>query len=58
MPQMKLVERQRLGRKVRKRYEMDIPLNRVLTLNEVDAKTRFAPIKLKASIDIVELSEH
>lgn len=57
MPQMKLVERQRLGRKVRKKYEMDIPLNRVLRLKEVDAKTKSALIKLRNSIDIIELSE-
>ena len=54
---MKLVERQRLGRKVRKKYEMDIPLNRVLRLKEVDAKTKSALIKLRNSIDIIELSE-
>jgi len=57
MPQMKLVERQRLGRKVRKKYEMDIPLNRVLRLKQVDAKTKSALIKLRNSIDIIELSE-
>jgi hypothetical protein len=57
MPQMKVVERQRLGRKVWKKYEMDIPLNRVLRLKEVNAKTKAALIKLRNTIDIVELSE-
>ncbi|RMG69680.1 MAG: transposase, partial [Nitrospirae bacterium] len=57
MPQMKVVQRQRVGGKIRKRYEMDIPLNRVLRLQEVDEKTKSALIKLRASIDIVELAE-
>jgi len=57
MPQMKVIERQRVGGKIKKKYEMEIPLNRVLRLEEVDEKTKAALIKLKASIDIVELSE-
>lgn len=57
MPQMKVVERQRVGGKIRKKYEMDIPLNRVLRLEGIDEKTKAALLKLRASIDIVELSE-
>ena len=56
-PQMKVVERQRVGGKIRKKYEMDIPLNRVLRLDEVDEKTKTALLKLRDSIDIVELTE-
>lgn len=36
---------------------MDIPLNRVLRLEEADTKTKKALIKLRDSIDIVELAE-
>jgi hypothetical protein len=57
MPQMKVVERQRVGGKIRKKYEMDIPLNRVLRLEEVDEKTKAALLELRDSIDIIELAE-
>ncbi len=56
-PQMKIVERQRVGGKIRKTYEIDIPLNRVLRLEKTDAKTKELLLKLRASLDIIELAE-
>lgn len=57
IPQMKAVEKQRVGRRIKKKYELDTPLNRVLKLPEVDEKRKEMLIKLKSSIDIVKLSK-
>jgi hypothetical protein len=57
IPQMKIVQRQRVGGRIRKKYEMDTPLSRVLRLQEVNQKTKAALLKLRDSIDIVKLSE-
>ncbi len=57
MPQMKLVSRVREKGHVKRVYELDIPLNRVLKLDEVNAKTKAKLVKLRDSIDIVRLSE-
>jgi ABC-type branched-subunit amino acid transport system ATPase component len=56
-PQMKIVQRQRVGDRIIKKYEMDTPLSRVLRLQEVNQKTKAALLKLRDSIDIVKLSE-
>jgi len=56
IPQMKVKERKRVGRKIRKRYDIDTPLNRVLRLKEVKGEKKEELRKLRAKIDIVELS--
>ncbi|MCD6221937.1 hypothetical protein J7K25_07275 [bacterium] len=35
---MKVVEKQRIGRKVKKKYQITTPLNRILELNDVKEK--------------------
>lgn len=57
IPQMKVVYKERVGRKIKKRYEIDTPLNRVLKLKEVDEKTKEHLMKLRSSIDIVKLKD-
>jgi hypothetical protein len=57
MPQMKLIHRHREGGKIVKAYEMDIPLNRVLRVDTVDASKKTELIRLRNTIDIVALSE-
>jgi len=57
IPQMKIVQRQKVGSKIRKKYEMDTPLSKVLRLQEVNQKTKAVLLKLRDSIDIVKLSE-
>lgn len=57
MPQMKLVSRIRENGHIKKVYELDTPLNRILKLNEVNALTKTKLVKLRDSIDIVRLSE-
>lgn len=57
MPHMKLLSRQKEGRKVIRAYEMDIPFNRVLRLSNVESVKREELVKLRNSIDIVRLSE-
>ena len=47
---MKVVEKQRINGKVRKKYEIDTPLNRILELNNVDDKIKKNFIKMRNSI--------
>lgn len=56
IPTMRLVERERIGGRVRRRHEVEIPLNRVLRLDKVSDKTKTALIGLRQRVDIVELS--
>jgi len=57
MPHMRLVSRQREGRKVHKIYDMDIPLNRVLKSPEADADTKERLLRSRNATDIVRLSK-
>lgn len=57
MPQMKLVRRLRENGHVKRVYDLDIPLNRILRLDEVNTQTKTKLVKLRDSIDIVRLSE-
>ena len=56
LPQMKIVEKERINGKIRKRYEMDIPVNRVLRMEEVDEATKERLRSLRNNIDIVKLT--
>ena len=57
MPQMKLIERIRINGRVKKKYEINTPLNRVLKLKDVCPETKTKLIKIRDTIDIVRLSE-
>jgi len=50
------VERKRVGRKIRKRYDIGTPLSRVLRLEEVKDEKKKELIKLRAKINILALS--
>ena len=54
---MKVIEKQRIGGKVKKKYEITTPLNRILELNDVDDKIKEKLIKMRNSIDIVKLTK-
>ncbi len=56
LPQMKIKEKERIEGKIRKRYEMDIPINRVLKIKEVDEATKKRLVSLRNNIDIVKLT--
>ncbi|MCS7215967.1 MAG: transposase family protein [Thermodesulfovibrio sp.] len=57
MPHMRLIHKERQSAKVIKQYEMEIPVNRILRMQEVEENKRKWLIKLRNSIDIVWLSE-
>ena len=57
IPQMKIILKERQGGKVKKSYEIDIPINRVLSLDLIDESKKQRLIKIRESIDIVWLSE-
>jgi len=57
MPQMKLIESIRINGRVKKKYEINTPLNRVLKLKDVCPETKTKLIKIRDAIDIVRLSE-
>lgn len=57
LPQMKLVERVRIGGKIKKIYEMDTPVHRVLKLDIVSEQTKQNLRELRQKIDIVKLSK-
>ncbi len=56
LPQMKVIGKERINGKIRKRYEMEIPLNRVLRMDEVDETIKEKLIRLRNNIDIVKLT--
>ncbi|MFH7835559.1 MAG: hypothetical protein QXL51_03080 [Candidatus Aenigmatarchaeota archaeon] len=57
MPQMKLIQKERQNGKVKKSYEIDIPINRVFKLDCIPEDKKQRLIKLRNSIDIVWLSK-
>ncbi len=57
IPQMKLIEKERIGGKVRKRYNMDTPLNRILKNNQVSEEIKERLKFLRNKIDIVKLTK-
>ncbi|RME67642.1 MAG: transposase [Nitrospirae bacterium] len=56
IPTMRLVERERVGSRVRRRHEVEIPLNRVLRLDGVSDKTKAALVGLRQRVDLIELT--
>ena len=57
LPEMKVVEKYRINGKVKKKYEIDTPLNRILEMDEVDDKIKEKLKKMRNSIDIVKLTK-
>jgi len=57
LPEMKVIEKQRIGGKVKKKYKITTPLNRILELNDVDDKIKEKLKEMRNSIDIVKLTE-
>ena len=57
IPQMKIIEKQRINGQVKKKYQIDIPVNRVLRMNDVDQTMKENLINLKNRIDIVKLTK-
>jgi len=57
LPEMKVIEKQRIGGKVKKKYKIDTPLNRILELNDIDDKIKERLKKMRNSIDIVKLTK-
>jgi len=57
IPQMKIIEKQRINGQVKKKYQIDIPVNRVLRMNDVDQTMKKNLINLRNRIDIVKLTK-
>jgi len=55
MPTMKLIKKMRIGGKVRKKYEINIPLNRVLRVAEVSAEKKDELCEYKTSLSYLKL---
>jgi len=53
---MKLSQRERIGGKIRRRYEMDTPFNRVMEIGTILEEDRYNLSKLRESIDLIKLS--
>jgi len=56
IPTMKLSQRERIGGKIRRRYEMDTPFNRVMELEVISEEDRYNLSRLRESIDLIKLS--
>uniref|UniRef100_A0A7C2K3Q9 Uncharacterized protein n=1 Tax=candidate division WOR-3 bacterium TaxID=2052148 RepID=A0A7C2K3Q9_UNCW3 len=56
VPQMKVVEKQRIKRKKKKRYEIDTPLNRMLRVEGVSEEVKRKFMSLRVNIKIVKLN--
>lgn len=56
IPTMKLSERERIGGKIRRRYKMDTPFNRVMEIDTISRDDKHKLIELRESIDLIELS--
>jgi len=57
IPQMKIIEKNRIDGKIKKKYDMQIPLNRVLKFDHIDKEKKEKLINLKNRIDIVKLTK-
>jgi len=57
LPEIKVVEKQRINGKVRKKYEIDTPLNRILKMEQLNDKIKKNLIKMRNSIDIIKLTK-
>lgn len=57
IPQMKVIEKTRVLGKVKKRYEIDTPLNRVLRLEGIKDKIKRELVKKRNIIDLVKLTK-
>lgn len=57
IPHMKAVEKTRINGKVRKKYQIDTPLNRVLKIEGITKDTKQKLINLRNKIDIVKLTK-
>jgi hypothetical protein len=57
IPTMKLVEKQRTGRKVQKRYTVETPYHRLITSDTLTQKEKRRITRLRASTDFFELTK-
>ncbi|MFH7835962.1 MAG: hypothetical protein QXL51_05135 [Candidatus Aenigmatarchaeota archaeon] len=57
IPHMKVVEKTRINGKVKKRYQIDIPLNRVLKMENVPEEIKEKLENLRNRIDMVKLTK-
>ena len=57
LPQMKIIEKHRIGGKIKKKYQIEIPVNRVLKIEYLDKKKKENLINLRNKIDIVKLTK-
>ncbi len=55
IPTMRLVKRVRIGGKVRKRYDIDIPVNRVLKANEIAQNKKRAVLEKKKELSYFKI---
>jgi len=56
MPTMKLIQRERIGGKIKKRYDIDTPFNRVMQIETIPEEDKYRLSELRESIDLIELS--
>ena len=57
IPQMKIIEKQRINGKIKKKYQIEIPVNRVLKIKSVDKQIKEKLINLRKRIDLVKLTK-
>lgn len=57
LPQMKIIEKTRINGKVKKKYEIDTPLGRVLKIESVPEEIKQNLKNLREKIDIVKLTK-
>jgi len=56
MPTMKIIQKGRDGGKIKKKYSIDTPLNRLIKIEEIDEAVKRNLIKLRDSINLIEPS--
>ncbi|MGE4358092.1 MAG: transposase family protein [Candidatus Omnitrophota bacterium] len=57
LPQMKIIDRHRENGKIKKKYEIDTPFNRIIKDNNTEEKIKEKLISLRNSVDIVKLTK-
>jgi hypothetical protein len=54
---MKIIKKERINGKIKKKYEIEIPVNRVLKIESLDNQTKEKLINLRNRIDLVKLTK-
>lgn len=57
IPQMKITEKTRINGKIKKKYQLDTPLNRILKIENLPQGTKEKLIDLRDKMDIVKLTK-